>query len=186
MNNYNPDVWKEIKEIKRQLLLLRNETSLSVAKVSRNRPIFSGRGVRVYSTAVQTLSTGTFVALTFDTALRDDAQYWDVADSTKITIPYDGWYLIGGNLSYPFNATSVRDIGIRIDGGANLAGFNRLQAPSATSRGCGTSIDTIYYFTATQYIELMARQYSGGNLDTVVTAYSSPAFWCIPMFPLYT
>lgn len=143
-----------------------------------------GLGVRLYCDTAQTFATGTFTAITFNTVLQDDGDFYDNGNPTKITIPADGWYHIGGNLSYVANATGVRDLAIRIDGGSTLAIFNRFAAPTDSGRGAGVSVDCIYYFEEGQYIELMARQYSGGNLNSVITAYSSPAFWCIPLFSL--
>ncbi|MHB0922625.1 MAG: hypothetical protein ACYC3H_01500 [Bellilinea sp.] len=137
-------------------------------------------GARVYNSAAQTLTTsGALYVLNFNSERQDDAAYHNnVTNNTRLTVPAAGWYLIGGECAFDPNTVGVRDVGIRLNG-TTIIGFQRAQAVSDTGRGTDLQVMTLYYLAATNYVEMVARQYSGGALDTTVSANNSPEFWII-------
>lgn len=56
-----------------------------------------------------------------------------------------------------------------------------MQACTDANRGTDLSLTSLYYFTASQYIELMGRQYSGGALNVLANAYNSSVFAAIKL-----
>jgi len=141
---------------------------------------FPPGGVRLYRTDNYELTTsGTLYAIPFTHELRDDASYHNTSSNTsRITIPEAGWYLINGGLAYEANAIGVRDILFRVDGSSYIAN-QRMQACTDTNRGTDLSLTSLYYFTASQYVELIGRQYSGGALNVLANTYNSPVFAAI-------
>ena len=138
-------------------------------KVRPTNPI----ACRVYSGSVQALtSSGTAYALSFENERWDEHGMHGTA-LTRITAPVSGWYSIWGGVEYAANGTGVRDLLIRMDGSVYLA-FVRQQAPTADA--AELVVSTLYYLTAGQYVELVARQYSTGALNIGVAANRSPEF----------
>lgn len=155
-----------------------NPEVLSVATV-KTMLGFPPGGVRLYRTAVYTLTTsGTLYAIPFTNELQDGDSYHDNStNNTRITVSEDGWYAVGGEIAFEANTTGVRDVGIRLNGGSTFLCFQRQQASADASRGSDICVATVYYLSSGNYIELMARQYSGGALNVLVTDYSSPSFY---------
>lgn len=134
------------------------------------------RGTRLYNSAPQTFATGSVDALEFDSAVRDDESlHSPVSNITRMTFGIPGWYFITGNVAFVANATGRRMLAIRINGTTQIAHI-RNQAVTDASQMSILNISTLYYFEEDDYIELVARQDSGGDLDTSVQGDYSPIF----------
>jgi hypothetical protein len=117
--------------------------------------------------AVQSISNATFTAITFTTDDVDVGALHDTSSNTsRFTIPAggDGLYLIVGKVAFTTNATGERLVRIRLNGATTLKEIGH-SAVAATSRE-HVEISVLKVLAAADYIELMAYQASGGNLNT--------------------
>ena len=134
---------------------------------------------RVYNSGAISLATGSVTALTFDSERYDKGagSHSTSSNTGRLTVPTScgGVYLIGGNVSFASNSTGVRQIGIRINGSTTIA---QVYVNTNSSADCNLSICTAYSLAAADYVELMAFQNSGGNLNVQVSA-GSPEFWWV-------
>jgi hypothetical protein len=118
-------------------------------------------------------STGNWLAVTFNSERSDPyAMHSTSSNTSRITVPISGWYLVTGHIRFAANATGYRQAAIRYGGSNYLA----LQADNNPDGANTTimSLATLYYLAASDYIELVAFQDSGGNLNVVSTAQYSP------------
>jgi hypothetical protein len=131
---------------------------------------------RVYNDANFTHnSTGNYLAITFNSERSDSYAMHDTSTNpSRITVPIAGWYYVGGHLRFTANATGIRQIAIRF-GGSTYIAIHSDNNPDGTYTSV-LSVSTVYYLTASDYVELVAFQNSGGNLDIVATANYSPEF----------
>lgn len=146
--------------------------------MAQMRPDLAGgcSGARVYRTTNRTLTTATPTAIGFNAERYDTGGYHDnTTNNERLTAPADGYYLIGGHLLWTGNSTGRRIVEITVNGSTIVARQEIPQPGVATSTA--QSIATEYYLTAGQYVELYARQDSGGDLDLVVAANYSIEFW---------
>lgn len=126
-------------------------------------------------------STGNYLAIIFNNERRDSyAMHSVTSNQSRITVRVAGWYYVWGGATFAANATGLRQLGIRLDGSTFLAAATDF-APSA-SVGDTMSVSTLYYFSASAYVELVAYQNSGGNLAISALANYSPEF-AVAKFP---
>lgn len=134
------------------------------------------RGARVYRTTAQSLTTGIGAAITFDAErFDDDAYHSTVSNTSRLTIPRDGRYLVGGHLAFAGNATGVRQGYLQVNGALPIA--SQLQAAATGGLETHLSLTSAYVFAANDYLELIAYQSSGGALNVVSTGAYSPELW---------
>lgn len=130
-------------------------------------------GARVFNSAAITLTTATITYLTFDSERFDtDAIHSTSSNTGRITCNTPGKYLIWANVSYAFNATGRRFLGLRLNGTTLIGQI--VHAPSTGSTEL--SISTVYDLAAADYIEVKTYQDSGGNLDIQAVGNYSPEF----------
>ena len=117
----------------------------------------------VKATVAQSIATGTTTVLVAGTEVFDnDGMHSTVSNTSRITIQTDGRYLVLATVRFIANATGVRFAEFRRNG-ATLDTI-------ATSVGIGT-LETVisgsraFVLTAGEYVEVVAHQSSGGNLD---------------------
>jgi hypothetical protein len=121
--------------------------------------------VRTARTAALTLTTATLTSVPLTAADEFDtaAFHNPASNSSRITIPagYEGVYTICGHLKFTANTAGERWIYL-IDQAGNII-IREINRPvSGDHEMC---IVGEYGFTAGQYVEMQARQGSGGNLD---------------------
>lgn len=131
---------------------------------------------RVHNSAVQSIATGTFVAITFDSERYDPAGMHSTGSNTsRITVPVAGRYHIGGCIAIAQNATNPRIIALRVDGATYIALVTQQNAGATTDTLLNISCD--YELAAGSYVELIGYQASGGSLNSLVNANYTPEFW---------
>lgn len=131
---------------------------------------------RVYNSADISLPNGTFTVITFNQERHDTASMHSTSVNTsRITIPDAGLYLITGHLAFASNATGIRAARIQMNGVTVLAAHMNLGTTSASAES-EISISTVYKFAAAAYIELYAFQNSGGALNTMSRSNYAPEF----------
>lgn len=122
-------------------------------------------------------STGNYQALTFDSERVDVGPMHDTSSNTgRLTVPAGGggFYAIGGQLEFAANSTGRRGIQIRLNGTTVIA---KAEYGNQGANDHAIGIDTVYQLGAGDYVELMALQASGGNLNILATSAYSPEFY---------
>jgi len=109
-------------------------------------------------------------ALTFSGELFDTANLHGVTNTSRLTAPVKGLYMVTGSVRFASNTTGKRELYV-MKGGSTL-----VQTESALPLG-GTNdtimgITTLVSMNAGEYVELLAYQGSGGTLDVVGCAPS--------------
>lgn len=124
----------------------------------------------VQRSANQSVGDSTFVAVSFDTEITDNASIYSAGAPTRFTIPGAGNKLatVAGYVSFAANATGIRRVFIYKGGSTTNVGF-------AQNLNAGASPASVVSFcfqiqcAAGDYLEVMAWQNSTGSLN--VTSY---------------
>jgi hypothetical protein len=82
-----------------------------------------------------------------------------------MTTPRAGKYLITACIEYAANATGVRAVAIRLDGATYIAAQSTASLGSVLATTVSTSV--VYDLASGAYVEMMAYQTSGGNLNAL-------------------
>jgi len=130
---------------------------------------------RVYGSANQSIADSSTVALAFNSERYDTDSMHDTAtNNTRLTCNTTGTYSITGSVQFAANATGRRLIQVRINGATVIAtaGFNTVSGSFNTD----IVVTTDYQLSATDYVELVAFQNSGGALNVLATSNYSPEF----------
>lgn len=127
------------------------------------RPTY--KGARVYRNTAQTLTTGTAAAVSFDAESFDtDTLHDNATNPTRLTAHIGGKWRISTTVSFDPNVTGMRRVFFRKNGTTSLAECNAAPNPTA-AQASSVHLSTTESLAATDYIEVMARQDSGGDLD---------------------
>ncbi len=121
----------------------------------------------VFHSTTQSLTSATPAALNFDSEDFDTGTLHDTAtNNTRVTIPANntGAYLLIGGTGFAPNATGYRQLDLRKNGTTILTSIT---VPSNTA-GAPTGLYQVSFvavLTASEYVELVATQNSGGALN---------------------
>ena len=144
----------------------------SMQLIEVGRPIPEDIGARVYDTSDQTLSTGTWTALTFDTEDYDtDTIHSTVSNTSRLTCKTAGKYIMVGTIYWESSAVGARAVRIFLNNTTNLV-LNRQPVYGSD----GQNATAIYELDVDDYVELHAQQESGGDLDVLTSSGLSPTF----------
>lgn len=119
--------------------------------------------VRVYVSATVSIAHNSSSTLAFDSERWDgNTMHSTSANTGRLTCQKAGKYLIFGNVQWAGNATGIRQTTIRLNGTTSLA--------ATTTATTGTqlvdqSVSTVMDLSASDYVELLVLQDSGGALD---------------------
>lgn len=120
-------------------------------------------GARVFHNTTQSIADATNVAVAFNSERYDTATIHDTAvNNTRLTAPAAGIYQINAHVEFAASATGVRAASLRLNGATLIAG-QLIPAPAA-----GTAFITLttqYLLAATDYVEVIVNQSSGGPLN---------------------
>jgi len=121
---------------------------------------------RIAQSAVQNITNNTVTAIQFDAADTFDvgAMHNPASNNTRITVPSGGGgtYLIGvDNAGWQDNNAGTRDIALRINGATQIT-FDR--RPTNQNTNTFQWISILYPLVATDYVEAIVTQNSGGTL----------------------
>lgn len=130
---------------------------------------------RVYNSANESINNATDTALTFNSERFDtDTIHSTVSNTSRLTATTAGKYLIFGHAQFAPNATGTRKVFIRLNGTTNLG---TIEVPNnGGAANVELPITTIYQLAATDYVELVVFQNSGGALNVNAGASQSPEF----------
>jgi hypothetical protein len=126
---------------------------------------------RLTNSAVQSIATGTWTVLTFDTEAFDtNSMHSTVSNTSRITINAAGLYIVTCGINYPFNATGARALGVRKNGSGASAptdGATIMQATAATD-GNYVNYSVLAKLALNDYVEAVTFQRSGISLNSTV------------------
>jgi hypothetical protein len=129
----------------------------------------------VTKAANQTLSNATDTVLNFDTEIfKNGITHSNSTNNSRLTIATTGIYQIGCSVAFANNSTGVRSVFPRLNGTTVLGYANQTAVSGNTT---GMTFTVIASLTATDYVELIAQQTSGGNLDVNQATQWTPVFW---------
>lgn len=149
----------------------------SEARIGELKSIQIARGIRarVFNSADQTFTTGVGAAITFDSERWDtDAFHSTSVNTSRLTIPFEGYYRITGNVRWATNNAGARLLQLVVNG-ATVIG--RIVTPPCAATVTDMQVTADYFFVASDYVELSAQQTSGGNLNVTTAGNASPEFW---------
>lgn len=125
-------------------------------------------GARVYRNSAQAINNNALTAISFAAARfnysSDGTLMWVIGSPTRLTCVVPGVYDIKGHIAWEANATGVRALLIRL-GGATFIASSAWMAVTSAAAGTDMSIATTYELAATNYVELIVYQLSGGPLN---------------------
>jgi len=131
-------------------------------------------GARAFNSANISVANSTQVALTFNSERWDtDTIHNNSTNTERLTATTAGKYIITGHVLWATNSTGVRQLSVRLNG-STFIGSQRIA--TLASADVIMSVATLYDLSATDYVELMAFQDSGGSLNVNVSAQVSPEF----------
>lgn len=131
---------------------------------------------RVKHSAAQAITSNLSTAVAFDTEVYDTDAFHDTStNNSRLTVPggMAGFYRITGGVEWAFNATGVRQASIRLNGSTFLA--VSANAPVPVTDPTRQVVTTEYQLVATDYVELVVFQRSGGSLNVNVLDPASPS-----------
>lgn len=134
-------------------------------------------GCRIFNTSPIALTTGINTALTFDSETYDVGNLHSTSVNTgRITVSDPGIYVFTGHVEFASNATGVRQLFIRRNGTEALG---VILVPAVSGAVTVLSVATEFLMSAGDYVELVALQTSGGNLNVNASNFYSPYFTAV-------
>lgn len=131
--------------------------------------------VRVSSGAATAIADNTATALGFTSERWDnDAMHDNSTNNTRLTANTAGLYLITATVGWADNTTGQRCTLLKVGGSTIIADQC---APTPTgARNVYNNVTTVYTLSAGEYVEVLAYQNSGGQLNVITEANVSPEF----------
>lgn len=122
-----------------------------------------------HSVAQSHLTTGGWQAIVFDTENEDTASmHSTVSNTSRITVPDPGLYVVSAAVEFAASATGVRALGIRKNGAPtgppNIRGRSQNGSPGAANP-TWCFLSSAVKLAAADFIEAVAYQNSGGALS---------------------
>jgi hypothetical protein len=140
---------------------------------AQNRFRYLNAEVSVYRNNNQTITNNTNTAISFDTETFDTDGMWAIGDPTKLVAQLAGKYVITCSARWDGNATGSRVVSVKKNGTTFLS-----QNGSKDVEGnhvIVTGSPTIATLAASDYIEIIVFQDSGGNLDIIADTRTTGA-----------
>lgn len=134
------------------------------------------QGCRVYNDANIATANGASYTLTFNSELYDtDTMHSTVSATDRITITTTGVYMVWANVTFAYDADGVRALYI-YNNGTDIIGRVQVDRVGNSYGSTIMQISAIYSLTAGDFLQLVAEQNSGGNLNVLTNARYSPDF----------
>ena len=138
-------------------------------------------GCRVYNSTTQTIGTGSFTAVTFDSEEYDtDSLHSTVSNTGRLTASATGKWNVTAGVTWDTNATNNRYLLLRVNGTTYVRGTIR-QDLGQSGRASQNITSGPIALSATDYVEVLVYQDSGGDRDigdaSTVYYKSTASFW---------
>lgn len=132
-------------------------------------PIKGAPVAKLRQATLQTLTNGTFAAVTFDAEDADNYNGHTTGGSNdRYTVPLAGYYLISGSVSFAANVTGPRAVEVTVNGTALAGSDNNANAVTGGNVTRMSARPLVALLAVNDIVRLSAFQGSGGNLDTNV------------------
>lgn len=141
-------------------------------------PEFERPVARVERVTAQSIPNNTPTAISFTSAVTDSHVMWNVGNPTRLTIQVDGFYLMGFSGRWA-SANAIREVFFRQTNFNFVAELDRQSQIKVAAVSHDFSANYNWFFTAGDYIEIVAFQTSGVALDISGDATSPMNFWAI-------
>lgn len=129
---------------------------------------------RVYNSTDIAIATASLGPLTFNSERFDTgALHSTSANTSHLTCVTAAKYYIFGSVEWAANSTGYRQLAIRLNGTTYIANVTTLPVTGAVTQ---MTVGTVYALSASDYVELMVAQTSGGDLLVKATGNYSPEF----------
>jgi hypothetical protein len=128
----------------------------------RDNGVFShtSPGAKVARTSNQSgVSTSTFTAVSWSLAQRDTDTMWSGGSPTRVTSKFSGWYDCKGYGYYTASGGTLCQLAFRVNGATYYAALG-----NDGSIQPALNLSDLIYLAATDYVELMFWQNSGGSM----------------------
>jgi hypothetical protein len=127
-----------------------------------------------HSAAQSTAGDGSTTVLAFDSERYDTASMHDTStDTSRLVAPVTGIYAITVSVAWAADASGRRTVHLRRNGGASIA---VAQSAAAGGDEVGMALATLARLEAGDYVEVLAQQTSGSNLNIQKGGEHSPEF----------
>jgi hypothetical protein len=132
-----------------------------------------------YHNTTQSIASGSATAVALNTEQADGAGFHDNAtNNSRLTVPAGkgGLYLVGGAIRFNTAAAGTRRyLGLRANGTTTLGEFE--QPATASFPTCFGAV--VVFLSATEYVEMLAFQDSGGAVNLINSTNAWPKFWLV-------
>jgi len=129
---------------------------------------------RVVRTANLAIPNNTPTAVSWQASdFLTQVSMFNLVDDTRITLPVDGFYLMGLNSQWA-QSSARRETYFRLNG---ITELNRHTAFNSSAVDHIFTHSHVWYFNALDYLEVVALQTSGGNLNLISSASTPSSFW---------
>lgn len=131
----------------------------------------------VYHNAAQSVASGAFTTLAFNSERSDPEAFHDPAtNNSRVTVPagHGGTYLLTANVDIASGAGSLRLIRFLLNGVTEIAVDNK--APVGGGNTTRMTLSRTYPLAAGDYVEVQVYQDSGGALNVSASGNYSPEF----------
>lgn len=124
----------------------------------------------VYHATNQTTTTGVPFTFAFDTERFDtDTIHDTVTNNSRLTCKTAGKYQITGSIAWDVNATGLREARLFLNGTTVIGKDYRMTVTTALESTYQT-VTVLWDMAVNDYVELLGRQLSGGNLAATGTS----------------
>ena len=131
-------------------------------------------GARVYHNANQTIASGTWTTLSFNSERYDTDNIHDpTTNNSRLTCRAAGKYLIIAHGYFASNATGIRAMRLLLNGLELIGYFQAHVGADGYWRGI---VSTTYNLAVDDYVEVQVNQTSGAELDFLCFGQYSPEF----------
>lgn len=132
-----------------------------------------------YHNTTQSLTSGATTAVALNAEQADAAGFHDNAtNNSRLTVPAGkgGLYLVAGAIRFNTAAGGTRRyLGLRVNGTTTLGEFE--QPATASFPTCFGAV--VVFLSATEYVEMLAFQDSGGAVNLINATNAWPKFWLV-------
>lgn len=137
---------------------------------------------KVYNSAAQSIGSGAFAALTWDTEEIDsDAMHSTSSNTSRLVCQTAGTYLLSGSISWASSSAGVRRGARWLKNGASSNTQVMIVPPGTGTAGVPTvhAPTVMMPLAVSDYVELAGYQDTGGALSTVagITGCFAQALW---------
>jgi hypothetical protein len=137
-----------------------------------NQLVFVSPKARVTRSSTQSISNNTVTAVSFNSEQDDNDGIYSAGSPTRLTAARAGKYSVTGAIEWAANATGTRFLALRVNGTTYIAMARQMTVTGGATTEMHIARD--WDFAASDYVEMIVFQDSGGALNIGATAGYTP------------